>query len=339
MITSGARIQVTLAQLGALKSSEANNAREIANQVQGSFDFLWGPELQFDKSAYLFPNGSYDLCRAVKDLPEAKTLPRPLILLSSLPFGAPDCAEEKDGFLFSHQLSFSDPDVAIVSTHLWQTLPGHRGLQRYFLVMFAGLALKHCSGLAFHEETRGCFLDECENASDIDQMFTSEGICDDCEAQLEAKIRKGLIRIEQVASVKRLFKRAFGRKVCFVAMPFEESLLPIYDRISEVFRQKHWTIVRADEIARPRRITDKILLAIQTSDMVLADLTGSNPNVFYELGLAHAVGADVILLTQEDHVPFDIATEQTIFYKTTEPGLKKLEKQIAALARTGASGG
>ncbi|HSK75551.1 MAG TPA: hypothetical protein VLQ45_03780 [Thermoanaerobaculia bacterium] len=329
-------MRVTLVEFGALKAGAAYNACDIANQVQGAFEFVWHPEpLRFDKEKYLLPNGGYDLCRAAKEQAGLKDLPKPLILLSSLPFSIADYAEDEDGFFFSQQVSYAEQGATIVSTNLWEKMPGKRRLQPYFLTMLAGLALRHISKLAYHEETRGCFFDLCDQAADFDRMFTTEGICDECEGQLEAKMRKGQIRVEQLASIKRLFNRGIGRKVCFMAMPFEESLLNIYALIANVFRQKKWEIIRADEIARPRRITDRILLAILTSDLVLADLTSSNPNVFYELGLAHAVGADVILLTQESEVPFDVAAEHTIFYKATEPELKKLEKRVAGFAGRG----
>jgi hypothetical protein len=67
----------------------------------------------------------------------------------------------------------------------------------------------------------------------------------------------------------------------------------------------------------------------------LADLTGDNPNVFYELGWAHAVSSDVILLTQKKKVPIDLSWEQTIFYQDTEDGLAAMAKQLVNLAGKG----
>ena len=94
-------------------------------------------------------------------------------------------------------------------------------------------------------------------------------------------------------------------------------------------------MIRADEIVHPRRITDAILQATLLSDLVVADLTGSNPNVFYELGLAHASGCDVIMITQESKIPFDVTTESTIFYKPHEKGFRELERQLHRLVGTG----
>jgi nucleoside 2-deoxyribosyltransferase len=83
---------------------------------------------------------------------------------------------------------------------------------------------------------------------------------------------------------------------------------------------------------RPRRIKDAIIQAILTSDLVIADLTGKSENVYYELGVAHAVGCDVILLTQEASIPFDIATERAIFYKGTRQGITELRKELIKMA-------
>ncbi len=225
----------------------------------------------------------------------------------------------------------------MVSTHVWENVLGRKNLlQPYLIFMLAGLALQLCSKLAFHQETAGCYFDMCQKTEDFTEAFKAMGgVCDSCEHQLEAKIRRGALRVEQVAAAKRLFNRAFGKRVCFMAMPFSQELQPIYDLITDTLTQKQWTIIRADEISRPRRITDRILLSILTSDLILADLTGNNPNVFYELGLAHAVGSDVILLTQETQLPFDVSTEQTVFYKNTEPELKKLSRHLAKLAGKG----
>jgi hypothetical protein len=118
-------------------------------------------------------------------------------------------------------------------------------------------------------------------------------------------------------------------------MPFDDKMQTAYEGIADALTKKSWTVVRADEIARPRRITDKIRQAILSSDLILADLTGNNPNVFYELGMAHAVGSDVLLLTQEDKLPFDVSNEQTIFYSTDEPGLRKLARELVKYAGKG----
>ena len=65
-------------------------------------------------------------------------------------------------------------------------------------------------------------------------------------------------------------------------------------------------------------IIDDICNSILGADVVVADCTGQNPNVFYELGIAHTLGKDVILLTQSiDDIPFDISHLRFIEYENT----------------------
>ncbi|MFV1992211.1 MAG: hypothetical protein ACC652_15870, partial [Acidimicrobiales bacterium] len=68
------------------------------------------------------------------------------------------------------------------------------------------------------------------------------------------------------------------------------------------------TLVRADKDPTPGRISERIVRSIIDAEIVVVDATGGNPNVFYELGLAHAFGKNVILLSDSaESIPFDVA--------------------------------
>lgn len=68
--------------------------------------------------------------------------------------------------------------------------------------------------------------------------------------------------------------------------------------------------------------------------VVIADLTNMNANVFYELGLAHTIGHDVILLTQDiKWVPFDLRHMRCIEYRPDQSGLRLLEQKLRAAIR------
>jgi predicted nucleotide-binding protein len=60
-------------------------------------------------------------------------------------------------------------------------------------------------------------------------------------------------------------------------------------------------------------------------DLVLADLTNNNPNVFFELGMAYMISHDILMISQDDSnsIPFDIKNEQVIFYKKDNLDLLK----------------
>lgn len=82
-----------------------------------------------------------------------------------------------------------------------------------------------------------------------------------------------------------------------------------------------YDVVRADEIAKPGLITDDVINCVLDADLVVADLSGANPNAFYELGLRHMNGGPTIHVIEsgEEDLPFDVQDYRTIFYKTNHP--------------------
>jgi nucleoside 2-deoxyribosyltransferase len=74
---------------------------------------------------------------------------------------------------------------------------------------------------------------------------------------------------------------------------------------------------------------DDILESIRKADVVLADLTGKNANVFYEVGICHALGKPVLLLAQSiEDVPFDLRHRRVLLYEYTPKGCKRLEDML-----------
>lgn len=110
----------------------------------------------------------------------------------------------------------------------------------------------------------------------------------------------------------------------FTLMPFREEFDDVYmvirDAVSAAAAESKAALVcnRADEIAKPGKITDQIIQHIIDADLIIADVTGSNPNVMYELGFAHALKKATVILNQEIHQsPFDIAGFRQILYDRT----------------------
>lgn len=108
---------------------------------------------------------------------------------------------------------------------------------------------------------------------------------------------------------------------CFVMMPFggwfdryfKEIYVPAITSVGLTPR-------RADDLYRPSAIVHDIWHYTKSSVLILADLTGKNPNVFYELGLAHAVAKPVILVTASiEDVPFDLRALRVIEYDRNDP--------------------
>lgn len=117
----------------------------------------------------------------------------------------------------------------------------------------------------------------------------------------------------------------------FVLMPFKAELRPIYDNnVKRVADSYGLSIARADDFFSASAIIDEVWSAINAAKIVIADYTDRNPNVFYEIGIAHTLGKRVIPISQTlADVPFDVAHRRAIVYKNTPHGRKELEEKLA----------
>ncbi|MBI3881460.1 MAG: hypothetical protein HY301_15525 [Verrucomicrobia bacterium] len=118
---------------------------------------------------------------------------------------------------------------------------------------------------------------------------------------------------------------------CFVMMPFAGPLGSYYEKIYDpAIRKAGLTPVRADaEIFGTGKIIDQIWRGITAAKVLVTELTSRNPNVFYELGLAHALGKPVVLVSSNElDVPFDLKHIRVIYYDVNDPfwGNKLMEK-------------
>ena len=118
---------------------------------------------------------------------------------------------------------------------------------------------------------------------------------------------------------------------CFVMMPFASPIGTYFSQIYEpAIKKAGLTPVRADtDIFGTGKIIDQIWRGISDAKILLADLTTKNANVFYELGLAHALNKPVVLVAgKHDDVPFDLRHIRVIYYELDDPfwGAKLLDK-------------
>jgi hypothetical protein len=119
---------------------------------------------------------------------------------------------------------------------------------------------------------------------------------------------------------------------CFVLMPFKQEIKPVYeDHIKKVIVGLGLDCKRADDIFRNTAIIEDIWENINRARILIADLTDKNPNVFYEVGIAHTVGKNVILITQRiEDVPFDLHHLRHIQYEYTPRGMVVFEQRLKA---------
>ncbi|MFQ3200561.1 MAG: hypothetical protein ACI9SK_001287 [Zhongshania sp.] len=123
-------------------------------------------------------------------------------------------------------------------------------------------------------------------------------------------------------------------KNAFVLMPFAEEFADVFQHfISESLTSAGYKVQRADDIKSQNNIIRDIIVGITTSDLIVADLTGSNPNVYYELGIAHALNKNVILLTQEiGELPFDLRSYRVIAYSIHFAKMNLAKEELTELA-------
>lgn len=122
------------------------------------------------------------------------------------------------------------------------------------------------------------------------------------------------------------------RSDIFMIMPFQGNSLDVVyrDHICLVARRLNLTIKRGDDFFTKRSIMDDIWNAINAAKIIIADCTGRNPNVFYELGIAHTLGKKTIMITQNGNdVPFDLKQWRYMEYQVSSQGLKDLQRQLS----------
>jgi len=120
---------------------------------------------------------------------------------------------------------------------------------------------------------------------------------------------------------------------CFVMMPFGQWFDLYYKEIfTSAIKEAGMEPLRADELFSTGTVIEQIWEQIQKSKILLADLTGKNPNVFYELGLAHAAHKPVVFTSANlDDVPFDLRHLRVIVYDIRDPSWgEKLKSSLTA---------
>lgn len=132
-------------------------------------------------------------------------------------------------------------------------------------------------------------------------------------------------------------------KYCFVLRPLGKDGTPIRtssdarynDLILPVCGYFGFKVEHAGIMASPTMITPAIIDSIVKADLVVADLTGRNPNVFYELSLRHALRKPCVTIASErDELPFDVKDCRTLFYDTKGNSSEAMEWTKDELRKT-----
>jgi hypothetical protein len=119
---------------------------------------------------------------------------------------------------------------------------------------------------------------------------------------------------------------------CFVVMPFAKRFDGVFRLIKATLeRDLRLTCIRADDVLGGGNIIQDVLRGMAESELIVVDVRNRNPNVFYELGIAHMCKPveKVLLLSQDQaSIPFDLRPFRHIVYKDTREGLTALSKEL-----------
>lgn len=140
-----------------------------------------------------------------------------------------------------------------------------------------------------------------------------------------------------------------AKKTCFVIGPIGEDGSPARNNadmvleyiITPVMTDMGYDVIRADRVTAPGNISDQVIMATIESDVVIADMTGHNPNAFYELAIRHMVAKPVVhLLKYGEKAPFDVQDNRYVNYHIENPSHHKeaqqrLREQIEAINAPG----
>lgn len=165
-----------------------------------------------------------------------------------------------------------------------------------------------------------------ENEMTTNAALIAKSYIDDVKYQLS--IRDKMLKQKSIFNNNDFI---INEQLVFVVCPFKDEFNAIYeDQIKAVVESEmSMQCIRADEIYSNGPIIEDIWRLINEARVIVADLTERNPNVFYEVGLAHAIGKEVILLAQDvNDIPFDLRHLRTIIYKNDFRGQNALHESL-----------
>ena len=128
-------------------------------------------------------------------------------------------------------------------------------------------------------------------------------------------------------------------KICFIVTAIGESGTETRDRADEVFsyliapvcEELGYKPVRVDQVDAVDNINETIISYLKTAPMVVADMTGHNPNAFYELGFRQALELPLVPIIQMGNkLPFDVISQRTVFYNLSVGKIEQSKKELKA---------
>ena len=150
----------------------------------------------------------------------------------------------------------------------------------------------------------------------------------------DADLYRALLRGLQPRKLRpRVFKLAdpegIEPSLVSAMMPFSPAFDAVYATLQSAAQEAALRCRRADDIWENPAVIQDVVSLIDKSSIVIADCTGRNPNVFYEIGIAHTLGREVILITQAAaDIPFDLRHLRFVTYLNNGEGLRSLSQRV-----------
>ena len=184
------------------------------------------------------------------------------------------------------------------------------------------LAVRNAFGFTFQRS----LLDADEGSLRAEATRIAESYIEDELAELERQSR--IVRINPIFQGREFL---IDEGLAFVLSPFAEPFDTVYeDHLKpSVESLSGLRCLRAADINDNRPIMEDIWKSINEARIIISDLTGKNPNVFYETGIAHTIGKEVVLITQSiADVPFDLRHLRCIVYEYVPRGMATFEQNL-----------
>lgn len=172
-----------------------------------------------------------------------------------------------------------------------------------------------------------------------ERIFSLQAIAD---SHIKSEINR-MERQMNVVQINPIFgpaAYAIDPRLAFVLMPFTDDLTQIYNAfVKPTIEDSAFGLIcrRADDVKSNKAIIQDIWKSICEARLIVADLSGLNPNVMYELGIAHTLGKETILIYQRGRdvkFPFDLSHIRRIEYDNNALGGKQLENDLKETLRS-----
>ena len=120
--------------------------------------------------------------------------------------------------------------------------------------------------------------------------------------------------IDKICGMNRL---PIKKGMAFMLMPFTDEAIVAYQACKSVMENLGYKLKKSDDDFVKGNLLEHIVSLIIEAELIIADLDGKNPNVYYELGISHALGKQTILISsyQPDQIPFNVMGNYIVFFK------------------------